>query len=267
MKRYVWLTDLHLNFPGKERPAVFLDRVATLRTHGVLLGGDISEWPDGPNYLRMMAERLDQPIYFVLGNHDYYFSSIATVRAHIERMCEEDPRLVWLTGHDPIQLAPGVGLVGHDGWADGRCGDFVRSLVMLNDYRLIGELASLDKLERLEKLHALGDEAAADVRRVLPAALARFEHVVFLTHVPPFRESCWYDGRISADDWLPHFTCKAVGDVLRELMLAHPDRRLTVLCGHTHGRGEAEILPNLRAFTGGALYGSPEVQRVLEWDS
>ena len=82
--------------------------------------------------------------------------------------------------------------------------------------------------------------------------------------MPPFREACWHEGRISDDDWLPHFTCKAVGDVLSEAMRARPDRQMTVLCGHTHGAGEAEILPNLRVSTGGAVYGEPEVQRVFE---
>ncbi len=46
-------------------------------------------------------------------------------------------------------------------------------------------------------------------------------------------------------------------------MEAHPDREMTVLCGHTHGEGEAQILPNLKVLTGGAEYGKPKVQRVL----
>jgi predicted MPP superfamily phosphohydrolase len=37
-----------------------------------------------------------------------------------------------------------------------------------------------------------------------------------------------------------------------------------MLCGHTHGGGEAEMLPNLRVLTGPATYGRPEVQRVVE---
>ena len=45
-------------------------------------------------------------------------------------------------------------------------------------------------------------------------ALERFEHVLVLTHVPPFREACWHEGRISGDDYLPYFACKATGDVL-----------------------------------------------------
>src|SRR5438093_2989908 len=47
-----------------------------------------------------------------------------------------------LSLHDALPifpLAPGVGLIGHDGWADAREGDYERSTVMMNDYRLIEE--------------------------------------------------------------------------------------------------------------------------------
>ena len=46
-------------------------------------------------------------------------------------------------------------------------------------------------------------------------------------------------------------------------MAAHPECEMTVLCGHTHSPGEAQILPNLRVLTGGAEYGRPALQRVL----
>jgi hypothetical protein len=42
---------------------------------------------------------------------------------------------------------------------------------------------------------------------------------------------------------------------------------MTVLYGHTHGSGEAEILPDLRVRTVGAVYGKPCVQRALELES
>ncbi|HTN89531.1 MAG TPA: hypothetical protein VL242_37900 [Sorangium sp.] len=42
-----------------------------------------------------------------------------------------------------------------------------------------------------------------------------------------------------------------------------PERRIEVLCGHTHGAGVAEILPNLLVRTGGAEYGEPAVQCVI----
>ena len=73
-----------------------------------------------------------------------------------------------------------------------------------------------------------------------------------------------YEGRIAEDDSLPFFCCGALGDALREAMAGRPDRQMTVLCGHTHSAGEAQPLPNLKVLTGGAEYGEPTVQRVLE---
>jgi hypothetical protein len=157
-----------------------------------------------------------------------------------------------------------VGLVGVDGWADARLGDYVRSPVVLNDYLLIAELAGLGRAERQGRLHALGDAEAARLAELLAAALARFRRVIVATHVPPFKEACWHEGRISNDDWLPHFTCRAAGEVLRRAAADHPDRKIRVLCGHTHSSGTADILPNLRVVTGGAEYGEPRVQGTLE---
>jgi len=79
--------------------------------------------------------------------------------------------------------------------------------------------------------------------------LSSFRHVIVLTHVPPFRDACWYEGKISHDDYLPHFVSRAVGDRLIQLMREHPDRSMTVLCGHTHSAGVARVLPNLVAYT------------------
>jgi 3',5'-cyclic-AMP phosphodiesterase len=99
--------------------------------------------------------------------------------------------------------------------------------------------------------------------RVLPEALERFERVILLLHVPPFREACWHEGAVSGDDWLRHFGCKAVGEVILKYMRKHRDRRLLVLCGHTHSSGEIRPLRNVRVLTGGAAYGAPAVARVL----
>ena len=42
-----------------------------------------------------------------------------------------------------------------------------------------------------------------------------------------------------------------------------PQCQLTVLCGHTHGSGTVEILPNLQVHTGAATYGEPAIQQPL----
>src|SRR3954469_8544205 len=208
-----------------------------------VITGDIGEAHDVALHLNAIDNAVQRPVYFVLGNHDFYRGSIAGVREKVRGLCAVTPNLHWLPDAGVVPLAGDTCLVGHDGWGDGRLGDYHGSDVMLNDFGLIGEFGGFDEdpAQRLTKLHALGDEAAAHFRAVLPDALKRFRHIVVLTHVPPFREACWHEGQVSDDNWLPHFTCKAVGDVLVEAMRAAPDREMTVLCGHTHGGGEAQI--------------------------
>ena len=72
------------------------------------------------------------------------------------------------------------------------------------------------------QLQDLGDETARHFEEVLPGALADHEQVIVLMHVPPFREACWHEGRISDDNWAPHFCCIAAGDVLKDQMTRHP---------------------------------------------
>jgi hypothetical protein len=136
--------------------------------------------------------------------------------------------------------------------------------VLLNDYRMIDDFVGLNASDRLTLLNQLGDEAAGYFRRELPGALERWERVIVLTHVPPFAEAAWYQGRRSDDDWLPHFSSQAVGQALTEAAERRPDREIRVLCGHTHSAGEVAVLPNLRVVTGAAQYGAPVIQ--AEWN-
>jgi len=269
MPRYPWLTDIHLNFLDPPEIEALIESIRRSEPDGVLISGDIGEAHDVLGYLERLDTGLGCPIYFVLGNHDFYRGSIRGVRERVDALCAAQANLHYLTLEDAHPLAAGVGVVGHDGWADGREGNYERSNVMLNDYVLIEELSAgglpLPAPARRQILEILGDEAADHIERVLPPALARFEHVVVVTHVPPLRDACWHDGRISDDNWAPHFVCRAVGTKLIEIMQAHPERRITVLCGHTHGRGECRPLDNIHILTGGAEYGAPAVQQVFEF--
>lgn len=264
MFRIAWLTDIHLNFvPDKPRAALLKD-LSDAKFDAVLLSGDIAEAPSVVEGLVELDEACGCPIYFVLGNHDFYFGSIEQVRREVEQLTMDRQNLYYLSTRSWHPIGSCSAVVGHDGWADAREGDYLRSLVMMNDYRLIRELAPFSKLDRWEKLQQLGDEAAAHIRRVLPLALKEREHVFLVTHVPPLRAACWYNGMISDDEWAPHFTCKAVGDALLDVMRRHPDHQLTVLCGHTHSPGVTRPLDNVVIHTGGADYGRPEVARIFE---
>ena len=261
--RLAWATDIHLEFLTPPALTAFCVTLARSSADGFLISGDISQARGLHKHLRILERTLERPVYFVLGNHDYYHGKIAEVRERVREISRISSYLRWLPASGPVELAPNTGLLGHDGWADGRLGDYAHSPVLLNDYRLIDDFVGLDPAARLVLLNQLGDEAAAYFRRELPDALSRWKRLLILTHVPPFAESAWYMGRRSDDDWLPHFTCKAVGDVLFEAANNHPDRDFRVLCGHTHSGGVVEVLPNLRVTTGAARYGEPVIQ--AEW--
>jgi predicted MPP superfamily phosphohydrolase len=265
MPRFAWLTDLHLNFLKPDELAAFLDRLADVPADAFLLGGDLAEADHLAMYLERLDAALGRPIYFVLGNHDFYGGSVAETRRRVTQLCVERPRLHYLSAQDAIALAPDVALVGHDGWGDARLGAWETTTVRLNDFYLIADLALRDQRELVRALRELGDEAAAHVARVLPAALAEHEHGVLSTHVPPWREACWHQGGTSDEEWLPYFTCQALGAAVLEIMERHGDHRLTVLCGHTHSGGQCRPAPNIEVLTGGAEYGQPVVQQVFDW--
>ena len=265
--RTTWLTDIHLEFLGNLAFSGFLRELGEKNGDAVLISGDIAQAPTVTEYLAKMAQSLAIPVYFVLGNHDFYHGSIYAVRDAVRSMSKESPLLHWLTDCEPVYLNSTTCLVGHDGWGDARLGDYDNSTVSLNDFFLIRELTGLSQENRFQRLNELGDEAAEHLRRVLPEALKSAEHVMVLTHVPPFREAAWYDGRPCDSEWLPFFSCKAVGDVLYEAMQRHPRKRMTVLCGHTHGGGRSQIMPNLVTLTGPARYGHPVIQEIFEWTS
>lgn len=283
--RLAWLTDPHLNFLDERALERFLDALERTAFDALLVSGDVGEADDVEALLARTADRVRRPVHFVLGNHDYYGGRIAEVRARIRALAEGSPWLRWLSAAGVVALTETTALLGHDGWADGRLGHGERSGMVIADYVRIADFADLlgDRIARVRVgsrrfqkaffavqdrrfalLRALADEAAAHVRATLPAALDRFRHVVVVTHVPPFREACWHEGRVSDDEALPHFASAAFGEALVEAMASRPDRRATVLCGHTHGAGTADLLPNLRVVTGGATYGAPELQPPLD---
>ncbi len=267
--RLAWTTDIHLNFVNAAVRKRFLESLSEA-ADAVAISGDIAESSHVETYLQEMQDHLQRPIFFVLGNHDFYRGSILETRSAVTRLAAKTPHLSYLSVTTAVELSPQTAIIGHDGWADARLGDFAGSNVMLNDYRLIEELRGwrrevIHRRENLRRvLQELGDEAARHFQRALAEVTGRYKHVIAITHVPPFRDATWHQQQISDDNWLPHFSCKAVGDALRHAAESNPGCQMLVLCGHTHGGGEAQILDNLRVLTGEAEYGRPEVQRILQ---
>jgi predicted MPP superfamily phosphohydrolase len=259
-----WLTDIHLNFLEDDQIDKFLRVLSKKSVDCFLMSGDIGEADTIVDYLKRIESVLSRPFYFVLGNHDFYRGSIKIVRSNISKFVKTSDLLIWLNKAEHIALTDETVLIGHDSWADGRLGDFYDSSVELNDFRLIEELRLWDRKERVKVMQKLAAEAVKHFKKVLPEALENYRKVIVLTHVPPFKEATWHQGQTSGEEWLPFFSCKVVGDVLKEMMEHHPSCEMTVLCGHTHSSGVCQVLPNLKVLTGRAKYGSPEVQKYIE---
>ncbi len=262
--RIGWLSDIHLNFVAPRHRQAFYDTVRREAPDALLIGGDIGEADSVVRFLSEIERAFDVPVYFVLGNHDFYGGSIAEVRRLVAAETANSSVLHWLPATGVVEVTPKTALIGHDSWADGRLGDFFRSGVRLNDYVHIRELTGLTTSELHRKLNQLGDEAAEFLEARAKEALDTGRDVLVLTHVPPFREACWHEGQISGNEWLPHFACRAVGEHLARLMCEYPDRTMTILCGHTHSSGFVQIQDNLAVHTGGAEYGTPKLQKVLD---
>lgn len=264
ISRLAWLTDLHLNFVPIDRIEWFFVQMERHRPDAYVITGDFSEAPDVIEKLELLERSWHKPIYFVLGNHDFYRGSIREVRQKATELCKRLPRLHYLSAmNEPIRLTENVALVGHDGWADARIGDYEHSMVMMNDYKLIKELAGYTKIQRWDLLKELGREAADHLRLVMHKAVEQCSHLIVATHVPPLRDACWHEGTLSDDEWSPHFTCLSVGEALLEVASQYPNHQITVLCGHTHSPGECRVMPNLRILTGGARYGAPDICQLL----
>jgi len=272
--RVTWLTDIHLNFLWDRKIAAFdpehhdfIEEVLAADSDVILVGGDIAEAPDLIWHLQQLTASLPgKRIYFVLGNHDFYRGSIQRVRGEVTEFCRSRPNLVYLTVADqPLRLSNRLGIVGHDGWADGRFGELEWSRARISDYAYIDELRAAGEDGRRQLLNALGDEAAAHLRRLLSQAVECFQEIVLLTHVPPWLEVACHAGKVCDYEYAPHFASKAVGEAIVAVMKQVPQCQLTVLCGHTHSPAEHRPLPNVLCLAGQAEYGVPRVQRVFEF--
>ena len=253
----IWVTDPHFDHI-KDTTLLFkfFQDVENEKADCLLLGGDFAQADCLIEKLDLLNNNVDIPIYFSLGNHEYYYGAISTVRKMVDEYCAKNPKFTYLTNSDPIKLTDTVTLIGHDCWGDAYFGN-PRSRVKLTDFKLIKDLKHLWPLPVLiDRLRELGQEAAVELDKKLQKAFENpdLKKIIVLTHVPPFKEISTYRGKVSDEDFLPFFSCGTVGRMLTEEMKTRPNHEMLVLSGHTHDKVEADILPNLKAKSGRAEY-------------
>ncbi len=267
--KMAWCTDIHLDCVSTDGRKDFLEQIQRSEPEAVLITGDIATGTTISEELQWLATNVECPIYFVLGNHDFYHADFETVCQSVQNILQHHPRLHWLTHHDGLNVGASTFLLGVEGWGDARNGDFLATPVRLNDHQLIADLTGFERPVLQRKLQCLGQQYATQLQQKVETVLEEQPHlneIVIATHVPPFPESAWYMGYSGAPDWIPDFTCKAIGDLLLTLADTYPDIHWTVLCGHGHHRGSVTMRSNLVVETGHAEYGAPSIERLVEWN-
>lgn len=276
--KLAWLTDVHMDFLSPHRLELFINDLVKSDADAFLITGDISTARDLKEHLTIIANNVVVPIYYVLGNHDYWYGSIESVRALTVELEKEFPHLIWLGNRQFVKLTDTAALVGHDGWYDAINGTWKSGSFEMPDWYFIKEFLDagcahfysrghwiIDYPRVVGKARALAQEGANHIEQGIDVAIAAgFKRILTATHVPPFPDSHMHEGKVGDDHAQPWFTSALYGDVLTGASVKYPDNVFVSFSGHTHGEHKGQHGHNLYVHVGGATYGRPMIQSLIE---
>lgn len=266
LKRYIWLTDTHFNFLDQATLVGFFLGLEAKKVNGLFLTGDISTGPDVVKHLMWLDKVVKTPIYFVLGNHDYYRSTFAQTEQAMTGLMQSNDNLHYLTACEPISLSQDVALIGHDGWYDAGWRDPMTTAIFVWDWYFIKDFRSLfGTEERMALVKGRAKEAAEFIADKLKKALKNHSTVYMLTHFPPWPEESDKFYGLLEKFWMPYNSSKMMADCVSDIMDKHPDKKLVILAGHTHIKRNIQISHNIELRVGDAEFGKPQVQDIISF--
>ncbi len=253
--KYLWYTDTHLDKVAPWTLIRFVRRVVNDQPKGIFLTGDISNGVLTCTHLKILARFIKCPIYFILGNHDYHFTSIERQHEDIRALCKKYPNLIWLTESDVISLTPEVGLIGAEGWYDARLGN-PKYLKATFDWFLTEDFRKLPNMEaRVEAFRQLSKKSCDILVDKLEKALEQdYKTIYLLTHFPPWKEATRDEGTFLEPYFLPYNVNLSLGKSIEAVMLTRKKRNVTVLAGHTHTDCWIHVARNIECKVNHAKY-------------
>ena len=213
----IWTNDIHLNFLiGKSSIQKFSKSLTEKNPEAscLIISGDISSGEVLKDHLIRLVQEWGKPIYFVLGNHDYYNSSWSEIDILAKGLNNYIPNLHWL--NQGIHKIDNHIICGVGGWYDAFYGNPDTNF-RLNDFRLINELSFVEGIREflLEEIRERARREADILAVQLKEACKEDEGtIIVVTHVPPYKESSLYRGDNPTEDSLPWFTSASTGAVL-----------------------------------------------------
>ena len=234
-KKYLWFTDCHLDKLLPWTLAKFIYDIVKENPAGVFLTGDISVGPLLCYHLKLMAEFIHCPIYFILGNHDYYFKTFEEQHQNIRDLCKQYDNLIWVTESDIIYLGNEVALIGAEGWYDARLGNpdylkFTFDWLLIKDFKKCKNMT-----QRIDMFRELSKNSCKIIKEKLESALDKdYKTIYILTHMPPWKQATRDEGTFLEKYYLPYNVNLALGETIEKVMQDRKKKSVECWVGHTH---------------------------------
>ena len=261
--KYLWYTDLHMDKVFPWTLLNFMRHIKKENPKGVFLTGDISNGKLLITHLKLLAQHIKCPIYFVLGNHDYHGTSIERQHNNVVELCKQFQNLIWLTNSDLIHLNNEVALIGTEGWYDAQLGN-PKWLKYTLDWLLTEEFRKLPSMKgRVELFQELANKSCSFISNALNKALESDAKTIYiLTHFPPWKEATRDEGTFLEKYYLPYNVNLRLGSAIEKIMETHKKRNVIVLCGHTHTPEYIRVSRNINCQVGQAKLWSINSQKI-----
>ena len=267
------LSDLHFDHCSEVQIVEFAKQIIS---DVILITGDISTSHKFRNHIFLFERYTNRPIYYVLGNHDFYYSSINEFR---NKVCDIDRMsqfLKYLSSVPYIQLSNNTAIIGHDGWYDAN--NIISEEIYMNDWSLIKEYATTPdlnfyKIAQISKqICNISIKHIADSIAKVTKQKKNINNIIVATHVPPFEEifqqiskspETINSRRKRFDILKPWYLSNSMGILLKKAADTFPHIKFSIFCGHLHENASVKIKDNLYCYTSEAIYSQPRIGTIF----
>lgn len=260
----LWMSDLHLDLASAKSCHKLLCDLKYTEYDAAVITGDTAASATLTHHLAALAHAcFPRDVYIVLGNHDFYGSSICSTQGQVRRLCDITANLHYLQDQGVVHLNDNTVLIGHHGWADARTGWGHNTCIKSPDHWRIDEFRKLDQAKRFKLMADLGNASTRWIRQHLNTALRKAETLIVATHVPAFQTSAWFNGTPCGPCHTPHYVHSSLGGLLIGSARHNREKHFLALSGHTHSEMNEHILDNLESWVAGTTKGRPRIQNII----
>ena len=213
--KVAYFSDLHLDLKGE---SIYKNIETFMKANDLdtaFVTGDMSNGIHLTYHLKQLAKVIPK-IYFTLGNHCYYFSSLWKVEDQVHDLTSRYTNLHWLSELPPIELAADTALIGSEGWTGSKPG---LERISLENF-LVKEFNNNLSFKEFQ----LYRNSILEYK--LLQASKDYKKVIILTHFPPL----WTKSHLFDFYW----KCYNVNSDLIRIIRKFPETDITMYSGHTH---------------------------------